>query len=354
MIDPNYYDSFLKNIPPEESVNGLLGLAESLEKHFIDYFTNVITEAKEILIKKEKDNQSVKEIDITINSWKDKNTNVDNNFTFILGKDYVSPLDYYPDSEEMNKSDCFLTIEVLCKNEEIAQNIIKQINLHVIPRVEEFAYYNAYKKLNGCFKFFTNNNRVCLCLGRKCTLFNTFVKLINSLQLTKFNFGITTYLNFKSELIIAEAPNLSIEDFLSKLLVFKLTVNGKLMNYTEIVSTLIELFNKREDLVDLSTILTMNEFLGKLNLSFDIKPDFKMILDYLLNEKFESREDLDAVYKILQDNISITFDLFPIIIELFQKIGINTDKSDYYGIIFSLCSSELRSKLAGEFIFKKE
>ena len=36
MIDPNYYDSFLKNIPPEESVNGLLGLAESLEKIIID------------------------------------------------------------------------------------------------------------------------------------------------------------------------------------------------------------------------------------------------------------------------------------------------------------------------------
>ena len=50
MIEPNYYESFLNNLPPEESVRGVIGFAESLEQHFIDYFSPPINQAKEILI----------------------------------------------------------------------------------------------------------------------------------------------------------------------------------------------------------------------------------------------------------------------------------------------------------------
>ena len=53
MIEPNYYESFLNNLPPEESVRGVIGFAESLEQHFIDYFTPPINQAKEILINKQ-------------------------------------------------------------------------------------------------------------------------------------------------------------------------------------------------------------------------------------------------------------------------------------------------------------
>ena len=56
--------------------------------------------------------------------------------------------------------------------------------------------------------------------------------------------------------------------------------------------------------------------------------------------------------KILQDNISITYDLFPIVLGLFNKIGVHISKKNLNGIIISLCSSKLKSKISGELELK--
>lgn len=351
MIEPNYYESFLNNLPPEESVRGVIGFAESLEQHFIDYFSPPINQAKEILISNQEDQKKVeREIDIEINSWKDEEKKVEHSLYFILGKDYISPLLDYKDSKDMDESDCFLSIELLCKSEEIAISLLNEINTCIIPRVDEFEYYRAFKQLNGSFKFLQNKNKICLCLSRKTSLFRKFAELINSLQLEKYNFGINSRIKIQSTFHLSQTPSLSLEEFFKRFLVFKLNINAKILNYHEIVTTLINVL--KDDLKDLSNLLSTYLILEKLKFGLDINPSGDLIINYLVSTQYGSKEEIEGVYKILQDNISITYDLFPIVLGLFNKIGVHISKKNLNGIIISLCSSKLKSKISGELELK--
>ena len=73
MMKPDYYESFLNNLPPEESVKGVINFIEFLEKHYIDFFKNIFLESKEKLIQIQEEPKNVcNEIQIELNSWKEK------------------------------------------------------------------------------------------------------------------------------------------------------------------------------------------------------------------------------------------------------------------------------------------
>lgn len=355
MMKPDYYESFLNNLPPEESVKGVINFKEFLEKHYIDFFKNIFLESKEKLIQIQEEPKNVcNEIQIELNSWKEKEPDVEHTLSVVLGKDYDSPLKIYEGNELFDDSVCFFSIEFLFKTEEKAKEIMKNINDNIIPKIEEFEYYQAFKKLNGFYKFLHHKNRICLCLSRNSQIFLEFINLNLELQIEKFNFGINCELNFKSRLNLADTPNLSLEEFLEKLLVFSLKYNGKVVNYHEIITALIDSINNHQDepsLLDLKDFFSRILIVNKIHFNLEVNPNVKSIINYLVNHKFETLEELESFYKTLQTNVSITYDLLPIILEMLGNVGVYTDKTDFDGIIFSLCSNKLKSKISGEFIY---
>lgn len=355
MIKPDYYESFLNNLPPEESVKGVVNFIEFLQKHYIDLFKNIVEESKDKLIQIQDEPKNVcNELQIEINSRKDKETDVEHTLSIIVGKDYDNPLKIYEGYELFNDSDCFLSIECLFKTEEKANEIMKNINENIIPKIEEFQYYRAFKNLNGFFKFLQHKNRICLCLSRNSQIFSEFINLNLELQIVKFNFGINCELKFKCGLNISDTPNLSLEEFLEKILVFSINYHGKVVNYHEIITAIIDSINNLKDessLLELKSFLSTILIVNKIHFNLEVNPNVKNTINYLVKHKFESLEELESLYKTLQTNVSITYDLFPIILEMFGNVGVYINKSDFNGITFSLCSNKLKSKISGEFIY---